>query len=133
MKAIKLLIGNNLDVSFDFYTYHFEVGKVYSVSDLLYDHLKTNMGLTFDFDIQETKKPLLQVKREKTKSFIKPTQPVTDQDKSYQSDMVIKPPKVNATFGTNDNTLMPDITPPGGTIDGDGVEWYEEGLQEDKL
>ena len=121
MIAIKNIEGKDLDIPFEGWTYHFPQGKIVLVEMELRDHLIDLIPLAFDFNAQTSKKKGYQaVKRTKTTAYIKPSP--YDEEKGT-ADMKIGKEGQFPTFGKGN----PDLTPPAGTTDRDGVGWYGEG------
>ena len=125
MKAVKNIDKHDIDVSYNFFTYHFPKDIVVLVdSEDLVNYISTNLPLSFSFGSQlEAKKgeELPLVKKEKTKAYIK-----TEQDfKITENDMYVETEKPEPTFGKEEEL------PKEGQVDKDGTEWYGEGISLD--
>ena len=119
MKIVKNLESHSIHLPFNFNTYTFPISKIVSVPDDVYDFLKSNFPLSFSFDV-DTKKPVSEVKSEKTKAYIKPEEHVAT---FKTGDMNIETGRPNNTFAGIDDT------PADGIVDRDGVGWYGEGIE----
>ena len=117
MKAIKNIDKNEIAMPFEGNTYLLPMGGAFMVEDDLYVFLQERLPMSFDFKYKVAKdKPVAKVKSQRTPSLI-PT--AKDQD-IIQEDMRVSAQAMPTS---------PDITPPSGTVDKDGVEWYGEGVQ----
>jgi len=117
MIAVKNIL-ETLDVSFEGYTYNFPKGKAVLIEEALYEHIKGIWPSGVFKKISSNKKQLTRAKRKKTHSYIKP-----EPEPTYTSEdmKITQAGRQTPTFG------QADITPPAGTTDKDGVEWYGEG------
>lgn len=116
MKTVRNIEGKKLVISYEGKDYEFPEEKAVLINDNLYKHLKGLIPLAFDFDYKAKKgEVLLKVKETETKVIFKKNVNVNQSDERGQE------------------FLNPDETPQSGTTDGDGVGWYGEGLQEDKI
>lgn len=121
MKAIKNTY-KDLEMSFGGYTYKFPKGKTYLIEDDLYEHIGEIWGKVFDDVKLLKKKQYAKPKKVKTPSYIQPEPKSTYSGNDMR---ITKSGRQAPTYG--------DGTPKSGTVDRDGVEWYGEGLVEEKL
>lgn len=114
MKAIKNTY-NDIEVSFEGYTYKFPKDKIRLVEDNLYEHIKGIWQTVFDNIKLDKKKQYIKPKKTKTPSFIQP-----EKQSTYNSN------DMRVTEAGHQRPTFGDGTPASGTIDKDGVEWYGE-------
>ncbi len=114
---IRNISDKDFNFSFDFNTYFIPKNRTLEVSKELGDFLAERWPTSFGFDI-EVKKPVAQVKGTPSRSLISREA----EDKTYDTTMRVSPTRINATFGSIDQS------PASGTTDKDGVEWVGEGL-----
>lgn len=120
MKAIKNTYKEDIILPFNGTNYHFPIGKVVMINEEVWNFLNSNFPLSFTFSPKVEKgTPIPKAKEEKTKVYIKSTK---IDDQMGKGDMMTDHGDEKPTFGGA------DVTPPDGTTDKDGVEWYGEGI-----
>jgi hypothetical protein len=117
MKAVKNIL-ETLEVSFEGWTYNFPKGKVVLIEDGLYEHIKGIWSGGVFKKVSTKNKQVTRAKRKKTHAYIKP-----EKEPTYTSEdmKITQAGRQTPTFG------QADLTPPAGTTDKDGVEWYGDG------
>ena len=109
------------ETQFEGWTYSFEPEKIVRIEDDLLAFLEERVPMSFDK--VETKKPpqsIPKVDKVQTQPWTRPQRGVFGGQLANRNMAVFG--RVNHTY-----VASPDVTPPSGSIDSDGVQWYGEG------
>lgn len=114
MRAIKNVSEKELVISFEGFDYIFPKEKPVVVDEALYNHVLENWPLAFNSYSGGKKEIVPTIMKKKTRSFA-------------AGRTVFGKPGENA----EENEV--EGLPASGTVDKDGVAWFGEGLEEDKV
>jgi hypothetical protein len=117
MRTLKNIGKKDMEVPFNFNTYSFPKEKPVAVEDDVAAFIEERWPLSFNFS-NKVEKDTPEVTKTKSRAYIRP-----EINKKIDSSMSIDSEEAKPTFGGADQT------PADGSIDGDGVSWYGEGIE----